>query len=192
MTLHALLTTLVLLSPQAAVAEPEFAGTCTVVGQELRYTAEPGVDNELTITRSKYNLYLHDGAGPIKGCTPDAEPGDVMSFAVLKRVKITVGDGDDRVDMKAPDQVILQGGDGDDVLRAGTNEDLLIGGDGDDDLRGGDGKDELNGGKGDDELNGGKGNDELNGGKGEDGLEGGADTDTCDGGPGTDSVENCE
>ena len=76
------------------------------------------------------------------------------------------------------DNVILNGGDGDDTLDGGDGNDILNGGAGVDILDGGAGNDILNGGAGDDTLNGGFGNDILNGGAGNDILDGGAGDDT--------------
>jgi VCBS repeat-containing protein len=72
------------------------------------------------------------------------------------------------------------------VLNGGSGNDALEGGKGNDILNGGSGNDELDGGKGNDILNGGAGNDELDGGKGDDTLNGGAGNDELDGGKGDD------
>ncbi|MEV0824407.1 hypothetical protein [Nonomuraea rubra] len=60
-----------------------------------------------------------------KGCTPAAEPGDVMSFAVLKRAgkdELNGGKDDDE----------LNGGKGEDGLEGGPDTDTCDGGPGPD------------------------------------------------------------
>lgn len=77
----------------------------------------------------------------------------------------------------------VAGLDGDDVLNGGNGKDTLVGGDGNDTLNGGNGTDNLYGGDGDDILYGGNGNDLLDGGPG---------FDICYGGNGNDTFVNCE
>ena len=82
---------------------------------------------------------------------------------------------------------LIDGGDGNDVLRSGAEDAHLVGGPGADQLfggpdsfevlEGGDGNDELHGGAGDDTLLGGPGFDQLSGDAGNDTLDGGADGD---------------
>jgi Ca2+-binding RTX toxin-like protein len=83
---------------------------------------------------------------------------------------VDAGDGND----------IVRTGSGDDLVRGGAGDDLLDGGEGDDVLQGGDGNDRLLGGLGDDFLFGGSGNDTLIGGEGNDLLDGGDGLDTAD------------
>ena len=77
---------------------------------------------------------------------------------------------------------VIEGGDGDDILRGGNRRDIITGGagrdyiegrDGDDVLSGGDGRDWVYGGRGNDVATGGDGTDTLNGGRGHDVLIGG-------------------
>ena len=81
---------------------------------------------------------------------------------------------------------ILNGGEGNDVLRGWRGPDTLNGDGGNDYLYGGRGQDILNGGDGDDVLYGRQHADVLNGGAGDDELRGNRGPDTLDGGPGTD------
>jgi hypothetical protein len=88
--------------PTAAAAAPEFAGTCTVVRGELRYTAEPGAANELTISLvgKSLDLVLHDEAGPIKGPRkPHDDPGNVVppNSMITKGIEVVTGDQDHTV-----------------------------------------------------------------------------------------------
>ncbi|MEM9926710.1 MAG: SGNH/GDSL hydrolase family protein, partial [Cyanobacteria bacterium P01_D01_bin.50] len=83
---------------------------------------------------------------------------------------------------------ILLGGLGNDKLNGGSGNDLLIGSFGNDTLNGGSGNDFLNGGIDDDKLNGGFGDDKLNGSVGNDLLNGGFGNDTLNGGFGNDKL----
>ena len=83
---------------------------------------------------------------------------------------------------------ILIGGSGNDTLKGGSGNDLLNAGFGDDTLKGGVGEELLNAGLGDDKLNGGSGNDKLNGSIGNDTLKGGVGDDLLDGGIGDDKL----
>ena len=93
------------------------------------------------------------------------------------------GGGDDRLTILTPDQAIVRGGDGNDVLRASG---FLNGDGGDDTLYGGDGSDSLTGGPGRDILHGAAGGDVLTG----DGGAGGRSigNDLLDGGLGSDTA----
>ncbi len=82
--------------------------------------------------------------------------------------------------------VILNGGNGNDILRGAAGNDSLFGGNGNDWLYGNDGDDSLDGGANDDWLFGGDGNDSLLGGLGNDILSGQAGNDALDGHAGVD------
>ncbi|KAA5595959.1 Hint domain-containing protein [Blastochloris sulfoviridis] len=82
----------------------------------------------------------------------------------------------------------LRGGSGDDTLLGGADADALFGGSGDDTLDGGQGEDEIYGGTGDDKIYGGAGDDTIAGGKGADFIKGGLGDDTIDGGKGDDEI----
>jgi len=83
--------------------------------------------------------------------------------AGLDVLAINSGAGDDVIDASsmpaAAPKLIVDAGDGDDVVLGGAGNDELHGGAGDDVLLGGDGDDILDGGAGDDVLIGGGGND---------------------------------
>ncbi len=87
---------------------------------------------------------------------------------------------------EAPEDLILLGGKGNDILNGGDGNDILKGKKGNDVLNGGYGNDLLKGGKGKDTLSGDEGDDVLKGGKGKDILDGGAGDDSLYGGKGAD------
>ncbi len=74
----------------------------------------------------------------------------------------------------------------DDIINGGDGNDILYGVSGDDQIHGGRGNDELNGNSGDDVLYGNDGADVLNGNSGTDLLHGGAGADTLKGNSGND------
>ena len=73
--------------------------------------------------------------------------------ATLDRLEVRAGDGDDVIEASGVAAgaigLVLDGGDGDDVIIGGDGDDVLIGGEGDDVLIGGPGNDILDGGPGD-------------------------------------------
>ncbi|HEV2817968.1 MAG TPA: calcium-binding protein [Allosphingosinicella sp.] len=75
---------------------------------------------------------------------------------------------DDRLRATSIEELVLLGGNANDLLRGGDGNDELIGGQGNDSLRGGDGDDWLEGGSGDDNLTLGSGVDFADGGSGDD------------------------
>lgn len=81
---------------------------------------------------------------------------------------------------------IINGGLGNDIIYGGNGNDILNGDDGNDKLYGENGNDYLSGGAGDDYLDGGNGNDILIGGNGNDTLIGGHGYDILNGGAGND------
>lgn len=96
-------------------------------------------------------------------------------------------DAGDEVDyFTSVEKLILQAGDGNDVISGNNYADILKGGNGADDLFGQGGDDHLEGGRGQDILVGGDGDDLLYGGKGHDSLYGDAGRDHLDGGDGND------
>jgi len=97
-----------------------------------------------------------------------------------------------------PDDDIIYGGDGDDVLYGISGHDYLYGGNGNDELSGNSGNDKLfgnggedilNGNSGNDILQGGSNNDTLNGNSGDDELSGDSGNDTLSGGSGHDRAD---
>lgn len=106
-------------------------------------------------------------------------------------LKLTSGNGDDRLLGSAKSDV-LRGGLGDDNISGLDGNDRLQGDAGDDTLYGGDGRDSLSGGAGSDTLYGGSGDDKLYGGSGDDTFVltvGSNGTDQFRGSTGTDTVQ---
>lgn len=103
-----------------------------------------------------------------------------IGITTTENVVMQTGGGNDRITVTAlagtgVRNVVLDGGDGDDVLDGGAANTTLQ-------LSGGLGDDVLTGGSKNDVLSGGDGNDVLSGGKGLDALDGGAGDDTLDDG----------
>jgi Ca2+-binding RTX toxin-like protein len=104
--------------------------------------------------------------------------------------EIRLGTGDDTLTgTESGQDLIVDAGDGNDIVATGTGDDLIRGGQGNDYLDGGDGDDALQGGDGNDRLIGGLGDDFLFGGTGNDILVGGAGNDLLDGGEGIDTAD---
>ena len=100
---------------------------------------------------------------------------------------VEAGDGDDRVFSGVGDDTVLAE-DGDDFVDGGSGDDTIFGGDGDDTLRGGTGDDFISGGNGDDAIFGDEGHDVLRGGAGDDTIDGGRGNDDINGGTGNDTL----
>ena len=100
--------------------------------------------------------------------------------------------GTDRADLLEGDKrgrQMLEGGDGNDILRAGVGDDELYGDRGHDWMDGNDGNDRLYGEGDDDVIDGGRGDDVLVGGDGQDRLYAFGGDDILDGGSGWDRLE---
>lgn len=120
-----------------------------------------------------------------------------IGITTTETVVMQTGGGNDTITTTAlagtgVKNVIMDGGDGNDVLNGGTaNTTLqLFGGAGDDTLTGGTKADTLSGGDGNDKLSGGKGLDTLDGGAGNDKLDDGVrdgQQDVLSGGTGADT-----
>lgn len=196
--------------PATATTAFADAGTCTRVGAELRYTAEPGIDNDVIIRFGPGNasIVVEDQGGNVVAGTGCTAAGDnaIAPAGAVARVRVTTLNGDDTVHVNVPRPSTLRGGDGEDALFGSTQADNIGGGNGEDDLRGlggddalsggaaddvirgGDGNDTANGNGGNDDLRGGNGDDELSGGAGDDELNGGAGNDELNGGAGVDEL----
>jgi len=85
--------------------------------------------------------------------------GDLTGAANLRRVLVDGGDGNDVIDASGQAnvnvQLVLRGGNGDDVIRGGAGNDIIQGDAGNDQLFGNGGYDLLIGGDGNDRLDGG-------------------------------------
>ncbi|CDZ48038.1 DUF5801 repeats-in-toxin domain-containing protein [Neorhizobium galegae] len=107
--------------------------------------------------------------------------------------KIVGTDGNDVILLAASSTadggpIILEGGDGNDVLGGSDSADIINGGDGIDLISGLGGNDKLSGGNGADEIYGGAGDDAIGGGAGSDKLYGDAGIDTIKGSSGNDEI----
>ncbi len=109
-----------------------------------------------------------------------------VNYLGIEVVRVNAHGGDDTVTVntgaKVPVDLVLDGGDDNDMLDASTYQGdiTIIGGTGDDTIHGGAGDDTLNGGVGRDELYGGSGNDRFTGHGDGDFFNGGADVNTLD------------
>jgi len=110
----------------------------------------------------------------------DTEGGIVIDSSV----------GDDRVQIEAAvtANVLVHGGQGDDVIESGSGNDRLYGEDGNDVVSGGAGHDLVFGGDGSDALNGNAGSDVIFGGDGDDTMRGHSGNDWLLGGEGNDRL----
>lgn len=128
--------------------------------------------------------------------------GDVDDVQLSNEDKLTIlaGRGRDSVsgaggagfDMPYFGRLVIDGGNGNDILKAGSEGAKLRGGGGRDLLVGRKKADTLNGGPGNDTARGRGGRDRLVGGPGDDLLVGGPGRDRCRGGPGSDRLRTCE
>ena len=122
-------------------------------------------------------------------------------FSGLEAFEISGGASANTIDASAFSlagaRLVINGGDGDDVIVGSSLNDTIYGGAGNDSVRGGAGNDLIDGEGGDDTLNGGAGDDTLIGGDGADGLSGftgndllngNSDDDTLFGGAGNDTL----
>ncbi len=108
----------------------------------------------------------------------DSVNGSALKLNSVQQLVVDGGAGNDTI----------TGGLGNDFLSGGDDNDKMLGGGGDDQLFGDNGKDVLDGGTGNDSLTGGAGNDVLTGGTGDDAFTGGQGDDTMTGGTGRDEL----
>jgi Ca2+-binding RTX toxin-like protein len=196
-----------------ALAVPAHAAGVTSAaksGNTLLVTAAAGTINDVNLSRSVngqfYNITDAAGFAPGAGCQTTG-PRSVMCSAIgISEIRISAGDGNDRVRLSTSTFSRVLGGTGNDRLtsshiassaRLSGNEgdDVIIGSDFDS-LFGQDGNDVLSNGR---LLSGGNGNDTMFGGRGNDTMNGNAGIDHLDGGEGFDdlcaeaeSTVNCE
>lgn len=146
-------------------------GDCTLTVPRLRFDAEPGEPNAVTLTRDGGVYTVRDAGAALtagQGCQQlDAQTARCDLPGA--NVAVGLGDGDDALDAPLDQPVDAQGGPGADRLTTGSGADLLQGGDGADTLRGGEGDDRL---WGDSEIGApvAAADDVLDGGPGRDGI----------------------
>lgn len=145
--------------------------------KNVNTTTYNGLAGTDLISMSAYGdvLHLNDGSGNatisnIERIVAGAG-GDVI---ILADSTLVMGD------------ILVAGGEEDDIIWTNTGNDTVLAGDGDDIVDGGPGNDSLSGENGNDRLSGGSGNDLLNGGNGNDTLYGGIGNDRLIGGSGDD------
>jgi hypothetical protein len=95
------------------------------------------------------------------------------------RIRVELGEREDRLTSSVDLAVLALGGGGADSLTTSAAADILVGNDGNDVLDGGEGNDQVNGSEGDDTLRGRAGDDLLQAGPG---------SDSVDAGPGDDDI----
>jgi Ca2+-binding RTX toxin-like protein len=110
-----------------------------------------------------------------------------MAYHGVARLLVVGNRGNDTIEVRDSQSrdLLVYGGDGNDLLIGGRRDDVLYGGNGNDRLFGRDGNDKLYGGNGDDVLYGEAGNDGLYGDSGNDQLFGGLGNDWLYSGWGT-------
>lgn len=138
-----------------------------------------------------------DDEGNVLLVGPD---GTTLAIAEIEQLALALGEADHIVEVGnlsatgiADGAIVIETGDGDDVVLVAPDEDVdrgihVYGGAGDDTLMGGNRDDVLYGGEGDDLLIGGAGDDTLIGGDGDDTLIGGPGSNFVDGGEGSDTA----
>lgn len=186
----------------------------------LAFDAVPGEANDLAVKvvsepqgpAAPAVYELADAAAPVTAgasCTQvDQHTVRCDVPAADGRLRVSLGDGDDRANVGAVAEIDagpgddtvnavdanIHGGPGDDVLGGGhliqgeQGADRITGGPGDDALVGGDGNDRISGGLGDDAAIGGPGDDFLAGGQGDDLIDGGTGRDRMSAGDGWDEM----
>ncbi|MBB5873458.1 Ca2+-binding RTX toxin-like protein [Allocatelliglobosispora scoriae] len=197
-------------SAQALPANVYLSGTV------VRYDAS-SANNLVTITHTGTNIYIDDSftLTPGAGCWSINSTKVACADGGVTGVKVTGGDGNDRINSAMDLPVTLWGGDGNDVLSGGDGDDILRGDAGQDQLAGGAGRDgvtyygytanvyaDIDGSSKDDgaanegdtialdveDLYGGEGNDTLGGDSGANYIQGNGGHDTIKGWGGADTI----
>lgn len=122
-----------------ANAAPVPGGACVRSADgTLRWTADPGVENDVALTAGSGSVTLLDGVGdlyPGDGCEPTDVNEVRCGTAEIGAIKLKAGDANDVVESidDLPVPLTIDGGTGNDqVHAAGTEADKLKGGDGKD------------------------------------------------------------
>ncbi len=182
------------------------ASTLTIEDGTLVLRAAPGELNRVSVQPNDDDTLVEIGDADTPGypgdvCAPSEwSLGSIACPPQPNGIRIELGDRDDDVDVHpgvpGPGPLAVLAGDGDDDVSGAFHETplLLDGGNGNDVLAGGRAGDTLTGGPGDDDLSGRAGGDELRGGDGNDTLLGderdAPGADTIDGGAGSDRIQN--
>ena len=164
MRLALALVTLVLyalpaLAPAATVGGKTRSRQGTTFGT-MKYQAGPGVANRVVVTPIGFfdRFRITESAERLRArgeCEQDGRHSAICPWSESDNALIVLArDKDDRVNARGRVDVLVRGGNGDDVLRG--NGDELFGDRGDDVLRGGRGWDRLHAGPGRDHVDGGR------------------------------------
>ena len=153
----------------------------TINGQKYSFTREQAK-----------NLEVRGGAGDDAITSSSSNRGGLRGLIDRHRqsannIILNGGDGNDRISGGRGNEVIT-GGNGNDVLNGGDGNDLIFGGNGNDIISGGRGNDAIFGGVGNDHIAGNAGNDFIRGDNGNDMIDGGRGRDTIHGGEGNDVI----
>jgi Ca2+-binding RTX toxin-like protein len=188
-TMRRLLVPLAMLALAAPPAA--HAGTATTADGRLRFTANAGEVNTLTVQRVSGNTFRLTDTGAVivagTGCTQES-PNVVTCTPPGGPIIANLGDQNDRATSRTSRGVQFFGEDGNDRLAGASGRDTIDGGNGDDNLTGGSGRDRIRGRGGNDQLFGNSGNDGLSGDDGNDLIDGGSGNDTESGGNGDDTL----
>lgn len=128
--------------------------------RKVRYLAEPGEQNRLTVTQDGRTVTLQDPGASTITIAEDDSNCSVVSPTVAKcvarvdnfRIHAELGDGDDQATLTTVVGGSISGEDGADTLTGGPGDDDLHGDLGNDRLDGAAGKDGYSGGDGDDVI----------------------------------------
>jgi Ca2+-binding RTX toxin-like protein len=163
LTIFAVLTIFALVPPGLANASTASVGAAVYFtgADAVRYLADPGETNDVTITSVSGGLRITDLGATISagsGCTPVDVHEVTCSSSIDELLEVELGDQDDVLTLTAlyGNEGAYFGGDGNDRIRGGEMFiEYLFGEAGDDRLRGRGEADILDGGTGADTLSGG-------------------------------------
>jgi Ca2+-binding RTX toxin-like protein len=179
------LTGAVLVAGTAASAAPHAALVSVTNGATptVHFQAGTGTVNEVYVYPVAGGIHVEDVVGTIqlhasaKGPCVQVTEHIVMCSSTMKRVDVTLSDGNDYYNNTSALPSTADGGDGDDSLLGGTATDTFHGGPGKDTLYGGYGNDVLEGDAGRDTVFGQAGDDTVNSADGDDDLWGSSGND---------------
>ncbi|WP_109509741.1 calcium-binding protein [Nocardioides speluncae] len=165
-------------------APAQAASGVNVSNGALNVTAQAGKDNQISIqfnsAAGAFNVIDNgDTVTAGAGCTQVAANNVRCGSAGVGSVVVNAGDGDDVIDARTTVRAVVDAGTGVDQVLGSSKNDVISGGPDSDNLTGFDGGDTLNGGDGIDTMNGGNQRDTMDGGAGADTFIGGADSDVA-------------
>jgi hypothetical protein len=177
----------------SATATLNRQGRLTITGDD----APTDIFVQITPNRRQIQVRID---GVIIDPNPAGGPSTGASRQRVRRIAITTGAGNDRIQIGGDDpttpgvvernrvfiRAIVDGGAGDDTIIGGFEQDILIGNAGNDTIFGDRKTDLIFGGSGDDQLFGGPGRDNIFGQAGNDRIQGGSGNDTLYGMDGDD------